>query len=217
MDRKQFIGRSLRVAAGVGLGCPCLAGAEERPGDRKTPAAVPPPPAVPQPPCGKLAADYAHATSFEARSDFAKTWVGRFMGVLDAHLDERTRRELMEANGRACAAGAYGRPDPVKVVTVDELVTKLASHVGQSNCRREGSVVYFNYRQNGRGLRIEDGYCLCPVVEDGPQDLSATYCHCSVGYVGYLFEISLGRPVRVELLESLRRGGRACRFAVHVA
>jgi hypothetical protein len=26
----------------------------------------------------------------------------------------------------------------------------------------------------------------------------------------------VGKPVRVELLESVRRGGKACRFAVHV-
>jgi hypothetical protein len=79
------------------------------------------------------------------------------MRVLDERLDEKTRRGLMEANGRACAMGAYG-----------------------------------------------------------PPDLSPTYCHCSVGYVAYMFERNLGRPVRVELLESLRGGGKACRFAVHV-
>jgi hypothetical protein len=55
-----------------------------------------------------------------------------------------------------------------------------------------------------------------PAGRGRPADLSPTYCHCSVGYVAYLFERSIGRPVRVELLESLRGGGKACRFAVHV-
>jgi hypothetical protein len=32
-----------------------------------------------------------------------------------------------------------------------------------------------------------------------------------VGYVAYLFERNLGRPVRVELLESLRGAGRGIR------
>jgi hypothetical protein len=73
----------------------------------------------------------AHATLFEKRVDFARSWTGRFMRVLDERLDEKTRRDLM------------------------------------------------------------------------------------LGYVAYLFERNLGRPVRVELLESLRGGGKACRFAVH--
>jgi hypothetical protein len=210
MDRKEFLGKSLQVAAGLGFACPCLAGAGDEPASK--PQTAPNQPSA----CPRTSGDYAHATPFEERADFAQTWTGRFMRVLDERLDEKTRRDLMEANGRACAMGAYGPPDPAKKVGVDELVARLAKHVGPENARREGDVVFFNYKQNPAGLRIADGYCLCPLVEDGPADLSPTYCHCSVGYVAYLFERNLGRPVRVELLESLRGGGKACRFAVHV-
>jgi hypothetical protein len=213
MDRKQFLGRSLQLAAGLGLGCPCLGGAEETASMANGPA---PAGSVPAGSCPKTAGDYAHATSFAQRVEFGKTWAGRFMRVMDERLDEKTRRGLMEANGRACASGAYGPPDPAKVVSVDQFVAGLAQHVGPENARREGDVVYFNYKGNPAGLRVADGYCLCPLVEDGPADLSPTYCHCSVGYVAYMFERNIGRSVRVELLESLRRGGKACRFAVHV-
>jgi len=210
MDRKDFLGKSLQVAAGLGLACPCLGAAGDEPAPK--PQTGPSQPS----PCPRTSGDYPHATPFEERADFAKTWAGRFMRVLDERLDVETRRGLMEANGRACAQGAYGPPDPAKKVGVDELVAGLAKYVGPENAHREGDVVYFNYKQNPSGLRIADGYCLCPLVEDGPADLSPTYCHCSVGYVAYMFERNLGRPVRVELLESLRGGGKACRFAVHV-
>jgi hypothetical protein len=200
MNRKEFLGGSLTVVAGVGLGCPCLGQATEAPPAPKA-----------------CAGDYPHATTFEKRAEFGKKWVGRFMRVLDERVDEKARRELMEANGRACARGAYGPLDPAKTLGLDAFVAKVAASVGEANCRRDGDVVYFNYRQNPDGLRLADGYCLCPLTEDGPADLSPTYCHCSVGYVAYLFELGIGRPVRVELLESVRRGGKACRFAVHVA
>jgi len=210
MDRKQFLGRSLQVVAGVGLGCPCLASAAEASqapagASAGTPAACPP-----------SAPGYPHASSFEKRAEFGKKWVGRFMRVIDERLDEKTRWAVMEANGRACAMGAYGPPDPAKTIPLDEFVSRVAQYVGPENARREGDVVYFNYKQNPDGLRLSDGYCLCPLVEDGPADLSGTYCHCSVGYVAYLFEKNVGKPVRVELLESVRRGGKACRIAVHV-
>jgi hypothetical protein len=208
MDRKEFLGKSLHLAAGLGLVCPCLAASD-------APVAKPAPGEAP--PCPRTGGDYPHATPFEKRAEFAKTWAGRFMRVLDERLDEKTRRGLMEANGRACAIGAYGPPDPAKTVGVDDFVAGLAKHVGRENARREGDVVFFNYKQNPDGLRLADGYCLCPLVEDGPAELSPTYCHCSVGYVAYLFERNLGRPVRVDLLESVRSGGKACRFAVHVA
>ncbi len=222
MDRKEFLGTSLRVAAGVGLGCPCLAGADEKPaaGQSSGAAGGQVPTATPSgatpAACPPAAPGYPHATSFEKRAEFGKRWAGRFMRVLDERLDEKTRRAVMEANGRACAMGAYGPPDATKTIPLDAFVTKVAQYVGPENARREGDVVYFNYKQNPDGLRLSDGYCLCPLVEDGPADLSPTYCHCSVGYVAYLFEKNVGKPVRVELLESVRRGGKACRFAVHV-
>jgi hypothetical protein len=208
VDRKEFLGKSLQMAAGVSLACPCLGAAGDSPSPKPDPGQASP--------CPRTAGDYPQATPFEKRAEFAKTWTGRFMRVMDERLDETTRRSLMEANGRACAMGAYGPPDPAKQAGVDEFVAGLAKHLGPENARREGDVVFFNYKQNPAGLSLKDGYCLCPIVEDGPADLSPTYCHCSVGYVAYLFERNLGRPVRVDLLESVRRGGKACRFAVHV-
>jgi hypothetical protein len=75
--------------------------------------------------------------------------------------------------------------------------------------------VYFNYVGNPKGLKISDGYCLCPMIEDKPDILSPTYCQCSVGYVKYMFQrLITYKPVQVDLLESLRSGGKACRFKV---
>ncbi len=212
MDRKQFLGRSLQVVAGVGLGCPCLLGAEEK--------AVNPGPAAATPKdtgCPPLAPAHANATTFEKRTEFAKKWIGRFMRVLDERFDETTRCGLMQANGRACAIAAYGPVDPAKTMTLDALMALLAKHLGPENARREGDVVYFSYEQRKDAPRLAEGYCFCKLVEDGPADLSPTYCNCSAGHVAYVFEKHTGKaPVRVEVLESVRRGGKACRFAVHV-
>jgi hypothetical protein len=32
-----------------------------------------------------------------------------------------------------------------------------------------------------------------------------------------IFEAALGRPIRVEVLSTLRRGGRSCHFRAHLA
>jgi hypothetical protein len=203
MNRKEFLGRSLPVVAGVGLGCPCVLAAEQKPA---TAAPAPPP-----------APGHPGATSFEKRTEFSKKWIGRFMRVVDERLDEKTRRELMEANGRACALAAYGPVDPSKTMPLDRFVDALAQHLGPENARREGDVVFFGYKQAEGAPRMAEGYCFCKLVEDGPADLSPSYCDCSAGHVAYLFEKSVGRaPARVEVLESVRRGGKACRFAVHV-
>lgn len=126
----------------------------------------------------------------------------------------------MRSNGAACASGAYGALTDEKPATteeIDKLISEWQKNLGKENIFREGSTVFFNYVGNPKGLKISDGYCLCPLIENKPETLSPTYCQCSVGYVGYMFQrLITHKPVQVELLESLRSGGKACRFKVAI-
>lgn len=158
-------------------------------------------------------------TSCEEKMDFTSRWVKRFFEVADLQLDQETRNKLMQANGAACAKGAYGEiPGDYKEVSMEEIDQKITlwqQSLGEENIYREGNIVYFNYVANPRGLKISDGYCLCPMVENKPERLSPTFCQCSVGYVKYMFQRFFTlKPVQVDLLESLRTGGKACRFKI---
>lgn len=195
MNRKTFLTRSLPAAL-----CSCgavLSLQPESPGE-------------------PIFDDCPECTPCEQKVEFAKTWVKRFMDILDRELDEKTRLELMEINGRMCYRGAHGEDNPDERMDIDDYIQRVQEYVGVENCYRDGDTVRFNYVQNRRGLKISEGYCLCPIVEDGPSDLSATFCHCSVGYVSEMFGRVTGYPVRVDLLESLRSGGKSCRFLVHL-
>ena len=59
--------------------------------------------------------------------------------------------------------------------------------------------------------------CGCPIAEKSPEGLSGTFCQCSVGFVRAMFSGYLGKPVRVELLEALKHGGKTCRFKIMLA
>jgi predicted hydrocarbon binding protein len=78
----------------------------------------------------------------------------------------------------------------------------------------EETVVYFKYTGNPQGLKVADGYCLCPILEDAPKDIPPIYCQCSAGYVREIFERGVGKPARVEITETVLRGGKSCRFTV---
>ncbi|NSW95374.1 MAG: hypothetical protein HPY62_11770 [Bacteroidales bacterium] len=157
-------------------------------------------------------------TPCEKKMEFTQAWIKRFFDIVDRHLDENTRVRLMQANGAECAKGAYGELTSDKPATIEEIDRKInewQKKIGKENVFRENNTVYFNYVGNNEGLKISDGYCLCPMIEDKPEILSSTYCQCSVGYVKYMFQRFITfKPVEVELLESLRSGGKACRFKV---
>ena len=159
-------------------------------------------------------------TPCSEKMDFTQKWVKRFFDVMDQQIDEKTRKKLMQANGVACAKGAYGEITAAKPASLEEIDKTIAlwqQKLGKGNIHRKDNTVYFNYVGNPKGLKISDGYCLCPMIENGPATLSPTYCQCSAGYVQHMFQkLITYKPVEVELLESLRGGGKACRFKVTV-
>ncbi len=202
MKRSQFCKNLLAP----GIVCSCAFG---------LPAGILPD-SLPKP--GPHQASGTSETPCSEKMEFTQKWVKRFFDLLDQHTDQETRKKLMQANGAACAKGAYGELPEVKPATLEEIDAKIAEWqkgLGKENIRREGNIVYFNYVGSPEGVKISDGYCLCPMLENGPATLSPTYCQCSVGYVKYMFQkLITFKPVEVELLESLRGGGKACRFKV---
>jgi predicted hydrocarbon binding protein len=153
-------------------------------------------------------------TPVDKKMQFAHKWVKRFFDIFDKELDEPTRQRILEENGKQCYMQGINQKYPP--VSMEKFVEILQEGVGKENCWMERNTVYFNYVRDPRDLRKEDGYCLCPLVEDGPSDLSGTYCHCSVGYVREMFSSSTDQKVEVELLESVKRGGKRCRFKITV-
>jgi hypothetical protein len=156
--------------------------------------------------------DPKHETPIEEKVERAQRWVKRFFDTLDAQLDEPARKYLMEANGKNCYQQAH--TSPTQPIALEKLVQRIQYKNGKENCRLDGNTVYFNYVQNPRGLRVADGYCLCPIVEKGPEGLSGTFCYCSAGYVRAMFESLTGKNATVEILETIKRGDKGCKFKV---
>lgn len=152
------------------------------------------------------------------RIEFAESWVKKLMENMDRILTEKEKKALMQACGRSCFIDAFGiaSESPPAPDALDKFIQAYQQR-GETEIRREGDTVYFQYgkaEQNNYGLRILDGYCMCPLVESGPEELSPTYCQCSAGYVKELFGRLTGKSVDVEVLESLRTGGSVCRFKI---
>jgi predicted hydrocarbon binding protein len=62
---------------------------------------------------------------------------------------------------------------------------------------------------------MQEGYCMCPIVESGAPGMSKSYCNCSAGYVKEALERATGRIVlKAEVLESILQCGKDCRFKV---
>ena len=62
-------------------------------------------------------------------------------------------------------------------------------------------------------------YCHCPRIRDALKTgttIPATYCYCGAGFYKGIWEEILQQPVEVALLESVLKGDRVCKVAIHL-
>jgi hypothetical protein len=205
MNRKEFL-----TSAGKYCACGCVATmtgmlSAARAQETEKPAEQPTAPPAEKP-------------RSEARIAFAEKWAVRFFDVFDAHLDEATRRKIMMANGKSCyVAWITETNQQIRTITLDQMKRWIDQNVTDGSMSYDGNVIYYQYESAAEtGLPSADSQCLCPLVETKPAGLSATYCHCSVGYVKEQHDRLFGKPVEVELLGSVLRADPRCRFKITV-
>ncbi len=187
MDRSSFLRRTFG-----GLAATVAAAALPRPG-----AAADPPP-----PCEQ---DLKKARS---ERDFVDHWVTDLLDTMDAQLDEKTRIRLMEGCGRGCFLRHQFKQDIARDGRGD-LDQLMAAYRRNFEIWKDGRVVHVRYGAVSKG-------CYCPVARDRHPQGRDLHCECTRATHQAIFETALGRKVRIEILESVRRGGRTCHFAVHV-
>jgi hypothetical protein len=218
MNRKQFLARLGRFGGGTCL-CAAAAGMQAAFGgqtsEAKSAAASAPAKALEQTKPGEKTIERA-----AKRMEFGDVWVKRFFDVMDGTLDEGAWRKLMMANGRACFAGYAGppkkQPGPDAFEHFSEWIAKNGKEKGYAI---EGRVVSFEFVGSAEtGQASPEAVCLCPMAEaQKPGEFSPTFCLCSLGYVKEMHERILGRPVEVELVDSVLKGGKRCQFRMTVA
>ena len=87
---------------------------------------------------------------------------------------------------------------------VDRLIAALQKNF---NVQREGNVVHIRYGLVSKG-------CYCPAAKYREPRPNDPHCFCTRGTHQTVWETALGRPVRVDIAETVRRGGKTCHFVV---
>jgi len=88
----------------------------------------------------------------------------------------------------------------------------IATKIPKSGYLRE-------YFQTDDLLEKRRMYCHCPRVREeigSEPALHQEYCYCGAGFYRGIWEEILGKPVQVEVLESVMTGGEVCQIAVHL-
>jgi hypothetical protein len=156
-----------------------------------------------------------------ARPEEIAMWVKGTMERLDQLVNKDTRCRIMSQCGYQCALMNKAEVDKAvarrkKFATLEEYL-EAEEHTPQTGVRlmRQGDIVYQYYTPRSWAHPMR---CYCSLMRGLPEDqtVSLTYCQCSRGLVERTWELILGRPVQVEILESSISGASECKFAIHL-
>ena len=140
----------------------------------------------------------------DREQEFVKNWMADLFDSLDAELDEETKVRVMAGCGRGCFRRFQFKQDIARLGSgsVEKLVEAYKKNF---EVWRESDKVHIRYGAVGKR-------CYCPAAQYHPAKPSDMHCECTRATHQTVFETALGRPVRVEVVESLRRGGKTCHF-----
>ncbi len=148
-------------------------------------------------------------TAARKEADFVRNWVSDLLDTMDEQLPREARVRLIEGCGRGCfrrhefkrAIAEQGKGDVEKLI---------AAYKKNFEVWREGDAVHVRYGETS-------SRCYCPVVKGRARKADDLHCECTRSTHQSIFETALGRPIRVDVVETLRRGGRTCHFVAHLA
>jgi hypothetical protein len=137
---------------------------------------------------------------------FVNNWLADLFDTIEAELDRPTQLKLIEGCGRGCFRRHKFKTDIAAAGAgdVDKLVEAYRKNFGIS---RDGDLIHIQY----------GGGCYCPAARNRPARPNDLHCECTRATHEAIFETALGRHVRVELVETVRRGGQRCHLIAHLS
>ena len=136
---------------------------------------------------------------------FVEHWLEDLLNTMETVLDRETQLKIVGG----CGVGCYNRHQFKQDIAakgkgnVDKLIEAYKQNY---SIERDGDVVHIRYGDT----------CYCPAAKNRPAKPDDVHCECTRMTHQTIFETALDRPIKVELLESVRRGGKTCHLVVHL-
>jgi hypothetical protein len=148
------------------------------------------------------------ASQLRQERDFLRGWLSDLAGAMDTHLDPWTKTRLMEACGRGCF-NRYSFKQDIAKQGKGDVKKLLEAYKKNFEVWEADGLLHIRYGE------VSDR-CYCPAANYRPALPNDFHCECTRATHQMVCETALGRPLRVDIVETLRRGGKTCHFVVHV-
>ncbi len=162
---------------------------------------------------GKLQAAVAanpddELTRVKMEKEFIQNWLSDLLETMEKELDRETCAKLIGGCGKACFNRHQFKRD-IAIKGKGDLDKLLEAYHQNFEAWKDGDTVHIRFGETSPG-------CYCPAAryrDPKPDDM---HCNCTAATHRSIFESAFGRPFKVDILETVRRGGKTCHFLVHL-
>lgn len=138
------------------------------------------------------------------------SWVNTLMGELEAHQNDELVKHIFLSCGADCA----------KKCGMDRVAVKTKEEIKDTE-QFDEILKIIDKNFSGTFQPIEGGFtieygpweCDCEMVRQGYVK-SSMLCNCTAGFHTNIWSEIFGRPVKVEIMEAVLRGGNICKLRV---
>ncbi len=158
----------------------------------------------------KIVKDCAKCKSITSDPEMA-VCMKELMENFDNVVDKKEKKSgVMETMGYYCFQNHFlERALQVKDKSngIKEIIKNLNQIIGDEE--------YFKLKGNTIVAKFNKCYCHIG-VQVAKEPIPETYCYCSLGWLKDLFKVLLDKDVKVDMLQTIVSGGKACEFVIHL-
>lgn len=144
----------------------------------------------------------------ESQRNFIQNWLSDLLDSMDKNLDRQTQEKIVAG----CGVGCFNRHQFKKDIAAagsGNLDKLIEAYKKNFEIWKENDTVHIRYGE-------VSGHCYCPAANYRQPKPNDIHCECTRNTHKAIFDTALGRSFRVDVAESLRRGGKTCHFIVYL-
>ncbi|MFO7446632.1 MAG: hypothetical protein R6W90_09705 [Ignavibacteriaceae bacterium] len=144
----------------------------------------------------------------KGEKEFVEHWLSDLLDSMENVLDKDTIVKVVENCGKACYSRHSFKQD-IAAKGKGDLDKLIEAYDQNFEIWREENKVHIRYGETSPG-------CYCPAAKYRTPKPDDVHCECTRMTHQTIFETALGKAIKVDIAETVRRGGKTCHFIVHV-
>jgi len=157
----------------------------------------------------KLTSDDEEFKKLKYEKEFVENWLSDLLDSMSKTIDRETQVKIVEGCGRSCFNRWQFKKD-IAEAGKGNLEKLMDAYKSNFEIWIEGNNVHIRFGETS-------DICYCPAARYRTATENDIHCECTKATHQAIFEAALGKKFDVDILETVRRGGRTCHFLVHLS